>query len=339
MKPLRLSGIAALAGLLAVLGATPGRAASAPGREWIERFTPTRPTLTARYEVAYRFLCFRLARVGTATLRATSGRWRHGVTGRKIPAYLVELTLRTHNYRQSPEKCRVYVNDRLMAVLATPDFNTLVYLKHSDERFNPLFGHDRRTHTLHVYDLEAGRLDFYQRDFLTGAVQTNFTGAVDLASQGEAVRAALQTLAEVFYGRRPPLTARSDFRVHANLDGRAVPLAATTRRADAPLRLLGRRWPSLQVELQPAPEAGPVKWDEFTAWLVPFREVAAAARWEVMDDLAARTPEWSMLPLAADFGLGLGWLRCSLAEISARSNPLPPVKPEPGVAATKGSRP
>lgn len=278
-------------------------------------FVPDMPTVTMSYDVTYRFLGVRLMRIARADIRTTEGHWINRQTGRHTPACFAEMTLRTFNQDEEPESCRLYVNDRIVSVLTMPELDTIAYAKWTDEHINPIFGKAQRFRHAHMYDLESGALSFRSEDFLTGEVSTNLDGAADLMSQGKNVSSILKLMSEIYYGRQDMLNADSDFRLHVNIEGTAVPFAVHTFNEEAPLRFRERDWPSLCVEVEPAREAPDIKSNGFAMWATSFRDLAARMGSDELSAVADASPAWSMVPLVADYGLSLGTLRCAMTSI------------------------
>jgi hypothetical protein len=65
----------------------------------------------------------------------------------------------------------------------------------------------------------------------------------------------------------------------------------------------------------PAGEAPPVKSRPFAMWATSFSDFAQGIDNPTLVDIAARTPDWGMTPLMADYALCLGSIRCSIRHV------------------------
>jgi len=281
-------------------------------------FTAEKPTAVMKYKVTYHLLRLKLLSIATATIEATEGRWHYAQTGSNTACCLIDMTLLSMRHdEKAKKKGRIYINDRILTVATMPDLNTIYYIKRTDEYINPPFKKDKRVDSLAVYDLEHGGLDYYERNYLTGTVQTNVSGASDMVKQGREVSAVLQLLSEVYTGRRESITPDSDFRIQVNCDGVAIPFAARTKRGQ--LKIMGKRWPILIADVMPAKEAPKIKSRKFRMWVTSFSEVAGQLDDPVLKQLADEAPVWGMTPLLIDYGLTLGSIRCAITTIETKN--------------------
>lgn len=278
------------------------------------RFSPSKPTVVMTYTVTYRLLGIHMLSVATATMEATEGHWTYPESGRMEPCCLISIRLQSTRCDEEAKKNgRIYINDHLVSVSTMPELNTILYMKKTDEYINPPIKKARRIEHTAVYDLESGSLDYYAHNYLTGEIQTNLTGASDMATQGKEVSKVLQMVSDVYHGRRDLITPESDFRLMINCDGLAVPFAAQTSRGS--LSMLDRVWPTLCAEVMPAHEAPKIRSRDFSMWATSFEEMASQLDDPVLKQLAAETPAWGMTPLLANYGLALGYIRCALTDI------------------------
>ena len=283
-------------------------------------FKPAKPTVSITYNVTYRLLGMNLISVARATLEATEGVWTFSDGSGTTPCCLINIVLRSSRCDEEAKKNgRVYINDRLISVSTMPDLNTLYYVKKTDEFINPPFKQSRRIEHTAVYDLETGTLDYRAENYLTGEVQTNLTGAADMATQGKEVAKVLQMVSDVYHKRRDLITPESDFRLMINCDGVAVPFAAQTSLEN--LSILGHAWPTLCAEVMPAKEAPEIRSRDFSMWATSVDEVAEFLDDPALKKIAEETPAWGMMPLLANYGLALGCIRCTAVDIKTIPNP------------------
>ncbi|MDD4734511.1 MAG: hypothetical protein PHP44_00235 [Kiritimatiellae bacterium] len=277
-------------------------------------FSPSKPTVVMTYNVTYRLLGIHMLSVATATMEATEGYWTYPESRRTEPCCLISIRLQSTRCDEETKKNgRIYINDHLVSVSTMPGLNTILYMKKTDEYINPPFKKAKRIEHTAVYDLENGSLDYYAQNYLTGEIQTNLTGAADMATQGKEVSKVLQMVSDVYHGRRDLITPESDFRLMINCDGLAVPFAAQTSREN--LSILGKAWPTLCAEVMPAREAPKIKSRDFSMWATSFEEMASQLDDPVLKQLAKETPAWGMTPLLANYGLALGYIRCAITDI------------------------
>ena len=281
------------------------------------RFTPDKPTVSISYDVAYRFLFLELMSLAKATIDTTEGTWSNSVTGVITPACYVEFTFWTLDHEdKSDSRNRISINDKIISVLTMPDLNTLMYIKKTDEYLNPLIGHRKETKNLFVYDLESGELNYRLEDYLAGTVTTNLPGTGSLVEQGRDVSHFLKILSEVYYGKQEMISPDSDFRIHCDVDGAVRAFCVKTENRPLPLKVMGTNLPSVRVSVEPA-KGEPIRNIGFELWASYLQDVANASQDNDLLDLAAQVPGWSMVPLLADYGLSVGYIRCSMTKIQA----------------------
>jgi hypothetical protein len=282
------------------------------------RFTPDKPTVSISYDVGYRFMFLNLMSLARATIDTTEGSWSNSVTGATVPACLMEFTFRTHDQENSEctERNRISINDKIISVLTMPDLNTLYYVKKTDEDLNPLIGHRKQANNLFVYDLESGELKYRQDDHLTGTVTTNLPGTGNLVEQGKDVSHFLKIMSAVYYGKQEMITPDSDFRIHCDVDGAVRAFCVKTENTTLALKQLGTNLPAIRVSVEPA-KGEPIRSVGFQLWASSLQDVARASQDNELCELSARVPDWSMVPLLADYGLSVGYIRCAMSKIKA----------------------
>jgi hypothetical protein len=279
------------------------------------RFEPCMPTVDISYDVSYRFLGLNLFCVATGHVRTTEGYWRNEITGDQTRACYMDLSLQTLNLDSPPEDSRVYIDNRMLSVLTMPKLDTLCYVKKTHEYVNPIFGKKRHSHHIHIYNFENGPMDFYAHNYLTDTIETNLTGATDLAAQGQEVSRVIQLISEVYDGKKELITPDSDFRLQINIDGIATPFAVRTTRTTSALRMADIDVPALRVDVEPAKEARKIQRRDFAMWATSLAEIAQHAEDDGLLYVATVSPPWSMIPLMADYDLALGSIRCRLTDI------------------------
>jgi len=287
------------------------------------RFKPVKPTVTITYDVSYRFLFLRLARVAVARVETTEGLWLNRTTGQWIPPCFMDFSFHPMDREQAgtniANRSRLSIDNRIVSVLTMPELDTITYIKTTDEYMNPMLGKKKENRNIHVYDLESGELRFYLKDYLTGKVETNMTGAVDLASQGKEVQNILRIMSQIYYGKHEMITPDSDFRIKMNIDGKVLPFTVKTSNSRVRVEALDSSILSLRVLVEPAPETD-VESRNFMLWAASFQDVAKNIKDPKLRQMSDDVPAWSMVPLMADYGMSIGFIRCSMKTISAQSH-------------------
>ncbi|NCD31813.1 MAG: hypothetical protein EOL87_00190 [Spartobacteria bacterium] len=280
------------------------------------RFTPEKPTVCMNYDVTYRFLGIRLARIARAQLEATEGAWQTP-DNREIPACMMIMTLKSCDLgTRQREKSRVWLNDRIVSVVTMPSLDTLYYIKDTDEYIRPILGQKRDVHFYSVYNLEGNELDYYEKNYVKNTVKTQIEGASALAGQGREVAEVLRMLSEVYHGLRPMVTKDSDYRLLINCDGKTIPFAAETQKDE--LRVLGETCSTVYVDVELAEEAPKIKnARDFEMWATSFKDASILSQDPVLIDLSNNTLEWAMTPLVANYGMGIGYIHTEISELKA----------------------
>jgi hypothetical protein len=308
-RPLQVAALWIMAGRVAAGGD--------PLDAYAVRFHATKPPVHLEYRVAYRFLALEWRQLARAELEFTGGLWSNRVTGATLSAARMDLCVDSPD--QPGQRSRASVHARLLTVMTLPDLQILFYGKASREYFNPVFGHRSESHDISLYDMESGKLRFWRTNCLTGEVTSELANAVALAKQSRQVLPTLTALRDVYRGDRPMLTPQDRFSVQVSIDDRVVPLLITTKRDRAPVRLAGAAPSVLRMEV--APEAGSgIHARLFRAWVVPYRVAATECGDDLLRDLSARATPEGLVPLAVDYSLTLGSVRCTLTGLWALTN-------------------
>jgi len=278
-----------------------------------DRFMPVKPTAVLRYDASYRFAGIRIKRAATVTIRAVEGLWRAAETGLCIPACRVDCRFDTLEKPEDRDRRRLAIHNRILAVLAMPDLDTLRYVKYADEIVDPLFRGRRETRYRQAYDLEHGGIRFRHEDLLTGTVTTNLQDSAGLNMWGKDVARFLRVLSGVYRESRPSFYPEPDFYVHVNIDGHVRPFGVVLRFQDAPSRLSDGNFRALRLDVRTAGSDGAKK-GRCVMWGAPFDAVARCFDSPGLHALADGSPDWYMVPMVIDYGLILGCLRCSLKD-------------------------
>ncbi|NCC51936.1 MAG: hypothetical protein EOM20_12065 [Spartobacteria bacterium] len=291
------------------------------------RFIPDKPTISVEYAVDYRLLFLKLFHIANARVDTTEGYWVYAGTQEKAAVCLVEMYLTSHTDERDPERGWIYLKNHIMTVMTMPDLDSIIFIKHLDERIDPPFKSAKRTKTLHVYDLESGMLNYRLYDYLSDTLSTNLTGSFDLAKQGADISNILKIMSGIYYGKEELIHPDTDFRLHMSVDdGVIIPLVLDTRPDTTPIKLFGSRMDALRVKIEPERGAQVRNRKEFIIWAASLQDVARQADDLHLEQLAIKVPDWSMVPLVIDHGLSLGYIRCGLTGIHATA---PEMTPEP----------
>ena len=277
-----------------------------------DKFQVQGDTCELFYHVSYYFLGIRFFNLADAELKYSRGLWAHNGNG--IPAYMLDIAIYTDNLDKEPEKSRLYMNNRLLSVVSVSNTTTLVYAKQTDEHVNPFFGKRRRYKTSHCYAMGHDCLTFTKVDYLTGTVSTNLEGNIDTASQAEKVSRFLQIISDL-YSSNDDDKGDGSLTIDINFEGQAIPFLVETEHTDAPTHFMDKDWPSLKVEVEPAPGDHEIKDRRFAMWTVSIADFAKMTGDEKLLKMKDRLPSWGMVPLAADYDMIWGFVRCSLDEL------------------------
>jgi hypothetical protein len=290
-----------------------------PLDEYASQFRPVKPTLHIEYRVAYRLLAFELRQLARAELEVTNGTWSNRITGVTKPAALMDLRVGSLDSGRPPEQCRASVHARLLAVSTLPDLQVLLYGKTSHEWYNPTFGRRAEVHDISLYDMESGSLQFWKTNCVTGETTTNLSKAALLAEQSRQILPTFDVLREACRGNRPMLAPANGVSVQVSVDERVVPLSITTRRGRAPVSL-DRNMPfALEVTVAP-PRGSGIRARPFRAWVLPYRDAAELSGDAALTRMASQASPEGLVPLAVDYGLAIGSVRCTLTGMRALTN-------------------
>ena len=282
----------------------------------LRQFHPTKPCVQMRYEVSYRFMGIKLMNVAEAYVRATEGDWLNAATAERLSACVLDLSIKSPGEGDDRRDRRVFIDNQVLSVVTMPDINTLFYMKRTDEAINPFFKKPVINHSIHLYDLQSGEMDFFSKDYTTGIVSTNLDGAADFVSQGREVSSILKLFSDIYHERRGLLTPEDEFRISVNLEGRATPFTAETRLEKKSSSISEGPWDVIRIDVMPAPEAKGVRRKKFAMWATSLEQIAGRVEDEVLMDISKSAPEWGMVPMYAVMGMPLGYIRCELVEVS-----------------------
>jgi hypothetical protein len=303
--------------LAILLTATPGLAHADEDTnivaEVIGRFQASKPGVVMHYEATYTLLRIRLMRVAGATLKATEGVWRSGVSNEWIPACLIDFHIASPKAAGGSEEGSVSLFKRTVSVLTLPDLRIITYAKVNDEYIKPFFGAGRRMTYVETYDFQSGGLTYRRHDAVSGAVETNLPGMADLAKQSTEVGDVLRALDAAYRhdgAAKPPV----ENSVHFNVDGAVRTFALQMKRGRIWVPVLSRKLTALYADVSPKEEhAG--RNESFSMWCVPFRAFSRETQDPELKTLGETSLEYSMLPLSGEYSLFLGAIQCTLTSI------------------------
>jgi len=278
------------------------------------RFERQTPVLTLRFDIIYRFLFLELFRAAEAVVCTSEGVWTTE-DGRRIPVYMMRINIDTvEGADEKKEDQRVYIHDRIAAVLTRDDVSTLLYVRYANQFMNPVFGRSKTNHALKIYDLQDGDLDCFHYNFETRESESGLQNGDDLARQGREVSVLLKLVSAIYHGDRPHVETKTSPRIMVDMDGVVTPYAADSRPSECPIDWLPEDIETIEINLQPAPEAT-VKRGRINFWLTSLSELAGAKGENALIEHALRSPRWSMAPLMADYYMGLGRIRGKLTSL------------------------
>ena len=282
------------------------------------RFRPSKPSVIADYDVTYALLHIRLKRVASATIEATEGAWRSGISNEWTPACLIDFHVASPQRGGGAEE-DISLFKRTVCVLTMPELKILTYAKQNDEFIKPLFMKGRRMKYVEVYNFESGALNYRHHDLVSGAVETNLPGMADLAKQSTEMADVLQTLYAAYREETVAGRPAAD-KVHFNVEGAVRTFALKTKRGRTSVPVLSPRLSALYADIQPEAE-GDSRNESFSMWCMPFREFSAQTPDAELKKLAATSLECSMLPLSGEYSLFLGAIQCTLTNICTQNHP------------------
>lgn len=283
-----------------------------------ERFKKEGPTVVVEYDLDYRFLFIKLMNLATARVETAEGTWLNSVTGRRQKARYIKANIDSDDDPESEDRGRVSTHREIFALFNMPEVETLLYVKKANEYVNPLFKTPKKAKYREVYDLQHDPLRFIRRDYLNNKVQTNLVGATEIARQGEEIASTLQIISDVYAERREMLDEDSDVIIDVNIDGVVTPFEIITEKDKAPVRFKDKKLKCLKAVIRPTKEAEG-RGKKATVWTISFRDLAEFKDDSELGKVADTTKTWSMVPVAADYGLALGYIRASLKRITLKN--------------------
>lgn len=282
-----------------------------------QRFQQEGPTVVVEYDLDYRFLFIKLMNLATARVETSKGAWLNSATGRRQKARYVKANIDSNDDPESEDRGRVSTHREIFALFDMPEVETLLYVKKANEYVNPLFKTPKKAKYREVYDLQHDPLRFIRRDYLNDKVQTNLVGATELARQGEEIATTLQIISDVYAERREMLDEDSDVIIDVNIDGVVTPFEIITEKDNAPVRIDDEKVECLKAVIRPTEEADG-RGRKAIVWAISFRDLAKLKDDADLMKVAEATKQWSMAPVAADYGLALGYIRASLKSITLK---------------------
>lgn len=276
-----------------------------------KQFRATQQPVVLDYTVAYRFLHVEFSRLGNLVMKTTVGEWTAPELPHPIPAVFIDLKFDSKDARGIAQRPRVSVHDRIVAVLAAPGMEAMLFAKDTDEYLNPLLGRSRILRSVSCYAIQSGRLNYWQNNLTAGTVVTNVSDPQAIVEMSRKVRPILEFLAEQCLGNGAETLAPEALTVNVNTSGKVVPLRLRTVRDRSPTCLGGEHLTGVCVDAIPAH-----KTDEriyrFRAWAVPFHELA-----EHLNDLALQKASneafvKAVVPVVAEYEMVMGAIRMTL---------------------------
>lgn len=302
-----------------------------------DQFTPSRPALTVSYDVSYRFMGINLMKVAVATIESVEGTWKGSDGSDSREVCITEFRFETIENGTTGEQGRVYLRDSMLSVLTLPDLNTLWYMRRADERISiPLIA-KKRVDYLDAYDMESGPLRYYREDYLDGSVTTNLPGIESFAEQGREISSVVKLISSIYYGREQVIGDREPYMIKANIDGKIVPLAVLAQNSESPVRFEGEYPCATKISVRRVNGEKPGG-ECFVMWASSLRDVVCRTKNEALAGVADVLPEWSMVPLVADYDLCVGGIRCGVTGIGLSCAVAGPAREEPDDSAS-GSTP
>jgi len=283
-------------------------------------FIAQKPTVRMEYLITYKIWFIKLASIAKATVDTTEGIWIDENTSKTNHACIVKLSYHTFDQDKEGDRNRISLNDQILTVLTMPELDTILYIKDTDEYMNPLFKTPTLSKSFEVYEMmEDGTLDYFCEDFITGNISTNMDGAADLIEQGKGISSNVKLISEMYYGKKDFITHDSDYRVHFNVDGVVKPFSVKSTKEKAPVELAGKHPDSIKIRAELAKEATG-KGGALNLWAAPFKDIAILMGDKKLIAACETHAQWSIAPLVMDYDLKLGFIRCSIDNISVIDN-------------------
>ncbi|MDF7800815.1 hypothetical protein P4C99_15175 [Pontiellaceae bacterium B1224] len=293
-------------------------ARSEPVKQAIQqRFQATKQGVELTYQISYHVFGIKLLRIGEARAYSVEGIWLND-DGEPVPAFYSEVRFDTRDEPGTEDRGRISIHNKMVAVMSNPELKTMVYFKDADEYLNPFFKGPKHEFYLDYYSIKEGGIDYFRKDYTTGEKTTELENADELLQQSNAIAATLRRMSNVYLGHEGALTHDSDFRVYFNVAGEVKPFAAESSKERFKVKPIDRKMEALRVDISLAPEAEGEAGD-LTLWGVPFSELASTSGETNLIQLAADSPDWSMIPLRMNYKRPVGYIRCHLETIEGRS--------------------
>lgn len=310
----RFRGVIAAASLFCALLAGRASAGPEPANDVVgkilARFTPQKPTLELSYNIAYHFLCMHLKTLGSGAIEGTEGSWQ-SASGERVNAVMLTIAMDSLDDKESAERGRISLHDKVTIIMTMPQLQTLVYLKDTDRYLNPLFRKKSVARYRQLYNLEGTNITYYHQDLLTGEVNTKLEGETDLRKQAQEVPMLLRLMSDVYYGRHAQVKTDEDVRLYVNIRGVVTPFSVATDYETVDESRCVGKIKALRARTNTAPEAK-VKVRGVVMWSASFRDSAARTDDSDLQRLSKEVPDWNMIPLLADYSLALGSTRFTL---------------------------
>jgi len=236
------------------------------------------------------------------------GLWTNSLTGVLVPAYHINLAIDSLEKPEARAKTRLVMHDSVDCVLTRPTVDTILYVRQADEVINPLLG--RRTVNQHVdiYDFQSGRLDYYHHNHATDLIKTNMSGREDFDRQGREIAFLMQTMGRVYRGDTPHLNRKNSPTIYVDSYGKATQFFLQTSMERRSAELVRSKVPAIRADLlQTEGESA-----FLSMWATSFDEMARGMKDDLLIQRAKESPDWSMVPLMADYDLVLGCIRSTL---------------------------
>ncbi len=285
-----------------------------------ERFTALETPVCMEYEVGYRLMNIELRRIGNIVATTTIGRWRHRITGQEVPALFVDMKVDSPDNGKPGERGRISIHDRIVAVLTVPDLQALVFAKYTDEYLNPLIGRTVTALSWSMYDTQSGQLEYESRELKTGVVSTNLVNREELLKLSRRIRPVMEFLVGQYKAPSQDQAVLDKGRIVANMDGNVVALRILTKREKSPSCLDRPRMDSMCIKTV-AERGSSVRPRDFRAWSMTFAKMAEMLKDADLAKAARTAPMETIVPMAVDYELGLGSVRCTMTSIHVGKTP------------------
>ena len=285
-----------------------------------ERFTALETPVCMEYEVGYRLMNIELRRIGNIVATTTIGRWRHRITGQDVPALFLDMKVDSPDSGKPGDRGRISIHDRIVAVLTVPDLQALVFAKYTDEYLNPIIGHTVTALSWSMYDTQSGQLEYESCELKTGVVSTNLVNREELLKLSRRIRPVMEFLVGQYKAPSQDQAVLDKGRIVANMDGNVVALRILTKREKSPSCLERPRMESMCIKTV-AERGSSVRPRDFRAWSMTFVKMAEMLKDAELAKAAKTAPVETIVPMAVDYELGLGSVRCTMTSIHVGKTP------------------